>query len=101
MLTGVGFCGGWKTDSRATTNVRIFKAVNVSSRIGARVSHSIWAPAKWKEDEAEWILYVGQGEEFVAMAEELGIRSRREDVGKAVQEEEKTRRRAAWEFFRP
>jgi hypothetical protein len=46
-------------------------------------------------------LYVGQGEEFVAMAEELGIRSRREDVGKAVQEEEKTRRRAAREFFRP
>jgi hypothetical protein len=53
MLTGVGFRGGWKTDRRATTNVRIFKVVNVSSRIGARVSHSIWAPAKWKEDEAE------------------------------------------------
>jgi hypothetical protein len=46
-------------------------------------------------------LYVGQREECVAMAEELGIRSRREDIGKAVVAEEKTRWCVAREFFLP
>jgi hypothetical protein len=60
------------------------KGTTVSWHTGARAANSIRVPPKWNKDEAESTLYIGWGEQCAAMAEEQGIRSHREDVGKAV-----------------